>query len=127
MRTFSAALTGLGTTVVLSMVAAILHSGGFEGGLALLGVSIYMMIAVTLGGIAAAKVQNTPNAISAFAVLQLFATFAEASSLVHRAPSWYRLIILVLVIPCAALGGKLAGAPVSSATSSSTTETTADR
>lgn len=108
------------------MVAALLGLGGFEGGFALLGVSIYMMIAVTLGGIAAAKVQNTPNAISAFAVLQLFATFAEASSLAHRAPSWYRLIVLVLVIPCAALGGKLGGAPVTSATLNSAPKTEAD-
>ena len=108
------------------MVAAFLGSGGFEGGFALLGVSIYMMIAVTLGGIAAAKVQNTPKAISAFAVLQLFASFPETSWLVPQAPSWYRLIILVLVIPCAALGGKLAGAPVTSATPNVAPETEAD-
>jgi hypothetical protein len=36
------------------MIAAFLGSGGIGGELALLGVDIYMMIAVTLGGIAAA-------------------------------------------------------------------------
>ncbi|HEY6088623.1 MAG TPA: hypothetical protein VD771_02420 [Gemmatimonadaceae bacterium] len=126
MRTFSAALAGLGTTVVLSMLAALFGSRGFEGGFALLGVSIYMMIAVTLGGIAAAKVQNTSRAISAFAVLQLFASFPETSWLMPRAHSGYRLIVLVLVIPCAALGGKLGGAPVTRATPNSAPETGAD-
>lgn len=127
MRTLLAALAGLGTTLFLSTAGASFGARyGLEGGFALLVASVYATIAMVLGGITAAKLENTPNAVSVFALLQLFASFPETSWLVPQTPSWYRLIILVLVIPCAALGGKLAGAPVTSATPSSAPETGAD-
>lgn len=80
-----------------------------------------------LGGFLAARMHNSPNAVSSFAVLQLFFTLAAVTWLKTPSPTWYRLLALVVVIPCAGLGGKLAGAPVTDPSSRPDSETSDDR
>lgn len=115
MRTFFAAAGGL--LVAAGLVALIIGATdlGSASPLILILVVIVGGIAAVVGGFVTARIQPSPRAVSAFAVLYLFLTLAALS---WRAPlpGWFRLFALLIVIPAAALGGKVGGAPVAEPT-----------
>lgn len=112
MRTFIAAVAGLAAAAALIAFVMLVIDPGPVGSLLLVFILVAFGAAALFGGFIAAKIQTSPRAVSAFALLDLFFTLAALS---WRAPlpGWLRLVTLLLVVPAAALGGKLAGAPVS--------------
>lgn len=126
MRTFFAAVTGL--IAAATLVAAVIWATD-DGSAASLS-PFLVLVAIggssVLGGFLAARIHNSPNAISSFAVLQLFFTLATFTLLSTPSATWFRLLALVVVIPCAALGGKLAGAPVTDPSSRPDSESSDD-
>lgn len=112
MRTFFAAGAGLVAAAALIVFVMLGTDPGPVGSLLLVFILLAIGFAALFGGFIAAKIQASPRAVSAFAVLQLFFTLA-ALSWRSPLPGWLRLVALLTVVPAAALGGKLAGAPVS--------------
>src|SRR5687767_14142005 len=111
MRTFFAAVTGLVVAAVLVAVAILPIDPSAVGALFLVFILAAIGLATLFGGFIAARIHSSPRAVSAFAVLQVFFTLA---ALAWRSPlpGWFRLVALLVVVPAATLGGKLAGAPV---------------
>ena len=112
MRTFFAAIAGLVAAAALIVFVMLVIDPGSVGSFLLVFILLAFGSAALFGGFIAAKVHTSPRAYSAFAVLDLFLTLA-AFSWRSPLPGWLRLLSLRLVVPAAALGGKLAGAPVS--------------
>jgi hypothetical protein len=111
MRTFIAAVAGLAAAAALILVVMLVIDPG-AGSILLVFLVLAFGSAALFGGFITAKIHTSPRAVSAFAVLDLFFTLA-ALSWRSSLPGSLRLLALLLVIPAAALGGKLAGAPVS--------------
>jgi hypothetical protein len=111
MRTFFAAVTGLLVAAVLVAVVILPIDPPAVGSLVLVFTLAAIIGATVSGGFIAARIHSSSRAVSAFAVLQLFFTVA---ALAWRSPLpvWFRLLAILVVVPGAALGGKLAGAPV---------------
>lgn len=112
MRTFFAAVTGLGVAAVLVALVMLAIDPPAVGSLVLVFILVAIAVATLVGGFIAARIHSSPRAVSAFAVLQLFFTLAAVASR-SPLPGWFRLLAILVVVPAAALGGKLAGAPVS--------------
>lgn len=112
MRTFFAAVAGLVIAAVLVAVVILPIDPAAVGTLVLVFTLVAIGVATLSGGFIAARIHSSPRAVSAFAVLQLFFTLA-AVAWRSPLPGWFRLLAILVVVPAATLGGKLAGAPVS--------------
>ena len=111
MRTFFAAVTGLLVAALLVAVVILAIDPPAVGSLILVFTLVAIIAATVSGGFIAARIHSSSRAVSAFAVLQLFFTLA-AVAWRSPLPGWFRLLAILVVVPAAAFGGKLAGAPV---------------
>lgn len=63
---------------------------------------------VVVGAYVATRIQNTSETISGFAVFQVFFSFGLVREFWSTGFSWYRVIAVLIVIPCALIGRMLA-------------------
>jgi hypothetical protein len=118
MRTIQGVLSGFLVT------SALILAGGWASG-ALLGAAVgneyasptlpaallallYTAAAIVAGAYVAVRIHDTGDTITAFTIVQLFFGFGLVREFWLTGSSWYTLTALVLIIPCAIIGRRLA-------------------
>lgn len=118
MRTFKAVLSGfvVASALILAagwafgvLAASAMHGEYYaQGLLPKLLMLVYTSASIMAGAYVASRIHDSSETISGFAVAQTFFGFGLIREFWNAGSSWYTVVAVLLVIPCALIGRALA-------------------